>query len=192
MNQHLNLVFKLLLPKLDEAGIDYWVFGGVGVAGIFSKFHRYNKDVDIFVKNVDFKNACSVIEAVCQNQEFKHYPPDPETARPKFEVFGSNKKEVFSIIPIYQEDYSVILRYPSRYGGNQEFPINLLEREGRSILDYRFFTPKNEYVKKLFVKHMKTRPRKKLMTRPEYREDAELLLSPSEIKEIEDYYLSAS
>lgn len=191
MNEHLESIFELLLPKLVEAGVDYWVFGGVSVAGMFGRFHRYNKDVDIFVKNADFRSTCSIVEALCQKS--KHCPPDPETARPKFEVFDSNGKEVFSIIPIYPEDYSVILRYPSQYGGNQEFPIDLLEREERNVSGYRFFTSRNKYVKELFIKHMKTRPEKRLMMRSEtFRKDAELLLTPLEIKEIEDYYLSVS
>lgn len=190
MNEHLKLVFTLLLPKLDESGIGYWVFGGVSVAGVLGRFHRYNKDIDIFVKNVDFEDARSALESVCQNQVLRHHTViDSETVRPKFEVFGGDGKEVFSMIPIYQKGDCVILRYPSQYGGSQEFPIGLLEKEERNVSGYRFFTSQNKYIKELFIKHMKTRPDKKLMMRPNtFRKDAELLLSPLEIREIEKYY----
>lgn len=180
-NEKLEPVFRLVLPELEKAGREYWVFG---------EFHRVNKDVDIFVKEPDFQSARLVLESVCQSHGLKYgATTDDKTKREKFEIFHNNsKKDVFSMIPVYQEDGQVIFRYPNGFGGNQSFPIDIFERKERSILGYRFFTPKDEYVKRLFIEHMKTRPREKLMMRPEYREDAKLLLGPAEIKEIENYY----
>ena len=32
MNEHLEVVFKNLLPELEKTGIDYFVYGGVSIA----------------------------------------------------------------------------------------------------------------------------------------------------------------
>jgi len=31
MNQHLEPVFKVLLPALEKSRVDYWVYGGVSI-----------------------------------------------------------------------------------------------------------------------------------------------------------------
>ena len=190
MNEHLKPVFDLLLPKLDAAKIDYWVYGGVSIAGMFSQFHRYNKDVDVFVKNADFEDARLALESVCENQEFNHCTKtSPETARPKFEIFDSDMKEIFSMIPVYQEGSDVIFKYPKAFGGSEVFSVGIYEKEERYVSGYRFFTSQDKYVKEFFIKHMKTRPKERLMMRPNtFCKDAKLLLSVAEIKEIEDYY----
>jgi hypothetical protein len=38
MNEHLEPVFIVLLPGLEKAGIDYWVFAGVAIAGLQGEF----------------------------------------------------------------------------------------------------------------------------------------------------------
>ena len=37
-NEHLAPVFEVMLPTLDENGVCYWVYGGVGVAGTVGEF----------------------------------------------------------------------------------------------------------------------------------------------------------
>jgi hypothetical protein len=62
MNKHLQPVFNILLPELKKYGIDYWVYGGVSIAAYAGRFIRRNKDVDVFVKNIDFERAKLILE----------------------------------------------------------------------------------------------------------------------------------
>ena len=43
INEHLGPVFEEVLPAISNAGIKYWVYGGVGVAGINGKYIRENQ-----------------------------------------------------------------------------------------------------------------------------------------------------
>jgi hypothetical protein len=70
MNKHLQPVFDDLLPVLEGAGIEYWVYGGVGRAGVVGRFIRPNGDVDIFVKEIDFRPATSLLEDKCNEMCF--------------------------------------------------------------------------------------------------------------------------
>lgn len=47
MNAHLAPVFESMMPVLTSDALRYWVYGGVGVAGVAGKFIRTNTDVDI-------------------------------------------------------------------------------------------------------------------------------------------------
>lgn len=65
MNDHLEPVFKILLPALEDAGIDYWIYGGIGIADITGGFIRNNRDVDIFVRETDYSQAKIILEGIC-------------------------------------------------------------------------------------------------------------------------------
>ena len=71
MNEHLQPVFEILLPELERARIQYWVYEGMGIAGVVGEFIRKNGDVDIFVREADFGNTESVLRGVCSRHSFK-------------------------------------------------------------------------------------------------------------------------
>jgi len=66
LNNHLSVVFEEILPSLTEAGIKYWVFGGVGVAGVVGKFIRENQDVDTYVLGDDFIKVEPILKKLCE------------------------------------------------------------------------------------------------------------------------------
>jgi hypothetical protein len=154
MNKHLRPVFNILLPELERARIDYWVYGGIGIAAIMGDFIRENRDVDIFIKESEFKNARSVLDDVCNQYNFKLLLK--RNLRPKLEVI--EKSEIFSVVPVYLEANLVKFRFMN---GSAEYPYRILQKVERHISSYRFFTPPNEYIKKLFIKYLTLRPKKK-------------------------------
>lgn len=161
MNEHLKLVFEIILPKLEETQIDYWVYGGVSIAAYAGKFIRDNKDVDIFVRDTDFEKAKSILHDLCKQMNFipKLNPPTPKNReRPKLEIKIDDSNESFSMIPIYLKNNMVVFRYKD---GDQEYSNRILEKIERKISGYRFFTSKNEFIKDMFIKHIEARPDKK-------------------------------
>ncbi|MFH0852617.1 MAG: hypothetical protein V1845_03370 [bacterium] len=180
MNKHLEPIFKALLPKLEETQIDYWVYGGISIAAFAGKFIRENKDVDIFVKDADFKKAKSILEELCNQNDFKlncKFKGDDE--RPKIDIkIDGNKR--FSVIPIYQKNNMVVFRYENKYGGDEEYTNQILERVERNISGYRFFTSPDEFIKEMFKNHIKARPDKK--KRKEIKIDAKAIFTPEEYK----------
>jgi len=177
MNEHLEPIFNLLLPKLEENKIDYWVYGGVSIAAFVGKFIRENKDVDVFVKETDFEKARLLLDSLCEQNNLMLKLKGNK--RPKIEI-KVNNIERFSLIPIYQKDNIVVFKYGNKYGGDQKYPNRILKRVKRNISGYRFFTPQNEFIKEIFINHMKARPDKK--DRPEFKTDAEAILTPEEHK----------
>lgn len=177
MNEHLEPIFNLFLPKLEENKIDYWVYGGISIAAFVGKFVRENKDVDVFIKETDFEKAKLLLDGLCkQNNSILKLKGNE---RPKIEI-KVNSTERFSLIPIYQKDNIVVFKYGNRFGGNQKYPNRILKRVKRNISGYRFFTPQNEFIKEIFINHMKARPNKK--NRPEFRTDAAAILTPEEYR----------
>lgn len=179
-NKKLRPVFEIILPRLEEAQIEYWVFGGVSIAAYARGFIRDNKDVDIFVKNTDFEKADLILHDLCSQINLKYCFTISEE-RPKLEI-KINGIERFSMVPIYQENDKVIFLYENRYGGNQEYPNQILKRVERDISGYRFFTPRDEFIKEMFINHIKVRPDKK--NRSNIKTDAKAILTPEEYKEL--------
>ena len=180
MNEYLKPIFEFLLTNLEENGIDYWVFGGISIAAYAGEFIRTNKDVDIFVKNADFENSKLILSDLCKQNNFEliYHPLKEVNERPKVEI-KVDGEERFSMIPIYQDNAMVGFKYPDKYGGNEGYPNNILERVERNVSGYRFFTPGNEFIKDMFINHIKARPKKK--KREEYQKDAKAILSPEEL-----------
>jgi len=176
MNEHLEPVFKILLPALEEAGIDCWVYGGVGVAAFAGKFIRKNKDVDIFVKETDFGKTKLLLDNLCNKNNYNLKSSiSKETGRPKIE------DKIFSVIPVYQKVNKVIFKYNKNKLdklGNQEYPDKILERVERNILNYRFFTPQNKFIKEMFINHIKARPDKN--KRDNFKKDARAIFTSEE------------
>lgn len=180
MNKHLEPVFKILLLKLDEAGIDYWVYGGIAVAAFVGEFIRINKDVDIFVKETDYQNTKSVLENICVENDYSliNCAPLKMTQRPKIDII-INKIERLSIVPIYLKENIVEFRF---WKGIEEYPCDMLDRVERNVSGYRFFTPKDGYIKKLFINYLTSRKDKKYKDKLQI--DAKAMLTNDEFSAI--------
>lgn len=181
MNKHLKPVFYVLLPGLEKAKIDYWVYGGVSVAAYAGEFIRENKDVDIFVREEDFKKAVSILQKICNENNFKpkYCQPKEKNEKPKLDIKIDNEKR-FSIIPVFLKNGSVEFKYPK---GNEKYSDKILERVERNISGYRFFTPRNEYIKEIFINHITSRPDKK--KRKNFQKDAKAILNSDELAELD-------
>jgi len=173
MNEYLKPVFQVLLPKLQKAKIDYWVYGGISIASYAGEFIRDNKDVDIFVRNINFEQAKSILNDTCNQYDYK-LNLSVQIDRPKIEV-NIDGTERFSMIPVYQKDDAVVFIYRE---GNQEYPNEILEKVKRNISGYIFFTSQNKFIKDMFIEHIKARPDKK--SRTDIIKDAETILNHDE------------
>jgi hypothetical protein len=65
LNVRLLPVFQEMLPALTAAGLQYWIYGGVGVAGAVGRFLRTNGDVDIYVVVNEFDQVRECLLRLC-------------------------------------------------------------------------------------------------------------------------------
>jgi len=185
MNEHLKPVFSLLLPRLEKAGIDYWVYGGVAIAGIKGYFYRCNKDIDIFVLNKNYKKANDIIKETSDKNLWIFKPAKLLGTRPKNELFIDGKERL-SIVPIYETDSEVKFIFEKR---PKIFSGILLKSVIRYIGKYKFITPSEDLLKELlrfylesFFKSERKRNDKKLWEKRKL--DAEKLLGNKETKKL--------
>ncbi len=171
MNEHLRPVFEVLLPTLERAEIECWVYGGVGIAARAGTFIRHNRDVDVFVRDAAFQNARSVLDDLCNQSglTLKHRV----RPRPTLEVI--DESEILSVVPVYLKDR--VAQFIFR-NGSAEYPHEILERVARNVSGYTLFTPPDEYVKRLFMTYLSFRPDVK--NRKKTRVDAKAILTPDE------------
>ena len=181
MNEHLEPVFKILLPDLEKAGIDYWVYGGIAVAAYAGDFQRPNPDADIFVKEKDCNKTKLLLEEICGKQENAGLKEcnllnKGGFSRPKFEV-KINGRERLSVVPVYLRDDRVILVFGN---GAKDFSEDLLEKVERNISGYKFFTPPNKYIREIFLNCF--RHKRGWKEREDIRTDAKIILSREEFE----------
>lgn len=176
MNKHLKPVFEILLLKLNDAQIDYWVYGGVSIAAFKGEFIRDNKDVDIFVKETDFQKTSLILDGLCNQNNFEiiYHRPKESSEKPKLDI-KIDGKERMSVVPVYQKNNIAIFKYRD---SNEEYSNKILEKIERNISGYRFFTPQDKFIKDMFINHIKSRPDK--MNRNNFRKDAKAVLTPEE------------
>lgn len=177
MNEHLKPVFEILLPVLENSSIDYWVFGGVSIAAYKNEFFRKNKDVDIFVKEIDFQKTKLLLEKFCSKNIFKTIYSLPKNINDKPKLNILLNKEIMSVIPVYQKNNKILFKYRDN---NEEYSIQILERVKRNINGYKFFTPKDKFIKEMFINHIKSRQDKKIKSY--FIEDANVVLTREEFK----------
>jgi hypothetical protein len=174
MNKHLEPVFSLILPELEQAGIEYWAFGGIGVAALAREFIRKNNDVDIFVKEKDFEKTKSILYGLCKKyNDFQMMPPMEQNPKQKIDI-SKDKSKIFSVIPVFFKNDLIEFRYPEKYGGNEVYSTEILKRVERNISGYRFFTSLNRFIIQKFFKHLAVRPEK--LRRLPVRKDVEAIL----------------
>ncbi len=184
MNEHLEPVFKIFLPGLEESDIDYWVYGGIAVAALAGKFIRKkgNGDVDIFVKETDLDNARSILESRCYDQnltwnECKPFEKDGLSRR-KLEVRITHTRiEILSVVPIFLGDNEAVLVFGN---GVKKYPLDILNRVKREISGNVFYTPPDLYIRKIFKDTFVGKRGWK--NREEIKEDARVVFNPEEYR----------
>src|SRR5260221_6156092 len=110
MNEHLQPVFDIFLPALQDGGVPYWVYGGLSIAAHQGRFVRTagNKDVDAFVRETDFERAKVLLEEACRTC---HFPPPRDKAqgwRRKFEIKNSTGTALLTLVTVQVKDDVVI------------------------------------------------------------------------------------
>ncbi|MFH0792244.1 MAG: hypothetical protein V1905_03465 [bacterium] len=151
-NKHLTTAFNEILPMLTKANIKYWVYGGVGIAGIAEKFFRTNQDIDIYVLNNDFNKVGKILKVLCE----KHggldgddwalqYSMTKRAKRPKLDLYIKGN-ELLSVIPIYITKKGVEFRV------YQSFPLpkKALSQKLRKIGGFKFYSPPADIILRLF------------------------------------------
>lgn len=152
LNSHLEVIFNEVLPALNDARIKYYVFGGIGIAGITGKFLRENKDVDVYILEQDFTKAEKVLRELVE----KHgdwdadgwvfsYSMMKKTKRPKIEL-SIKGTERFSIIPVYKVDDGIEFRVVEVF----KLPNEALIQEQKSADGFNFFSPPNQVLLEMF------------------------------------------
>jgi hypothetical protein len=180
MNKHLEPIFNMILSELTENSINYWVYGGIAVAALAGKFIRKNKDVDIFINEIDMDFVRSILESRCYDQNLFwnecHLLKRDGYSRPKLEV-REGRNELLSIIPVYLNNGQPILVFGN---GAKTYSPKLLIRKERNLSKYKFFTPPDEYIKEIFINCF--RYKRGWKERSEIRKDAQVVLSAEDYK----------
>ena len=152
LNQHLIPIFEEVLPALANAGIKYWVFGGIGIAGIVGKFLRENKDVDVYVQEEDFLKAEPVLKRLCEEHGSwdadgwdLRYSMLKNNGRPKFDIF-IKKVEHFSLVPVYKIEDGVEFRVLETF----RLPNDALTQDLKTVDGFQFFSPPKDVLLALF------------------------------------------
>lgn len=178
MNEHLKPVFEQILPTLINAGIKYWVYGGVANAAMVGKCYRSNPDVDLFVLDVDSNNVERILQSECEKNNWK-ICKEFTNNRSKIEIFilKDNKKwiERLSIVPACKKDNSVELIFRK---GSGEYSLDILNQKKRDLDGFEFFTINDKFLKKLFIEYLNSKskyPSKRI-------EDARYILSEEEFQ----------
>jgi len=182
MNEHLTPIFEAVIPAIENAGISYWVYGGIAIAGINGEFVRVNTDVDLIVLNEQYQAAIDLIEPLGRKLGWTFQDTNFRN-RPKREWFEyGNDKDLLSIMPVYKNDGSVRIIFQT---SENDYPISLLTQQQRTIGTYVFFTPDKSYIKDLFIRNLKYLIKSgKFQDRPglrdKYEKDANVILNDEE------------
>ncbi|MEK6833620.1 MAG: hypothetical protein AABY32_06260 [Nanoarchaeota archaeon] len=145
MNQHLEPIFKILIPNIEKSGLSYWVYGGVAIAGVKGNFYRVNADIDIFVLEKDYKKVINNITATSDRNLWIFKPAKLLNNRPKSELIIENKERL-SIVPIYERGNEIEFIFEN---GPKIFARKLLNPVIRYIGEYKFITPSEDLLKEL-------------------------------------------
>ncbi|MFA7286732.1 MAG: hypothetical protein WC052_03685 [Patescibacteria group bacterium] len=183
MNEHLRPIFETVLPAIEAADIEYWVFGGIAIAGLEGRFVRKNNDVDIVVYREKYRGALDAIEA---SRDKTWTYKDTNFARPKREFFVPDRKEdILSIMPIYRNGATVTIQFQK---SKKNFPTDTWGYQKRVIGSYSFFTPTQNALNELFIENLRYLAKRwakgdKLDLKPKYEEDGRIILTPKEREE---------
>lgn len=151
-NEHLAVVFNEILPILTRENIKYWVYGGIGIAGIVKKFFRINQDVDIYVLNNNFAKVGRILKYLCK----KHggldgddwalrYSITKRTRRPKWDLLVKGN-ELVSAIPVYVTKKGVEFRVYNPF----LLPEGALSQKLKKVGEFKFYSPSADVILYLF------------------------------------------
>ncbi len=145
-NEHLALIFQEVLPALTSGGVEYFVFGGVAIAGVTGEFFRKNEDVDVYVVEEDFSKTESILRALCQEHGdwdadgwTLSYSQLKTTRRPKLDL-SIKGVQLFSVVPVYKTPQGVEFRVLQVF----MLPENALTQTARLVDGFQFFSPPDE------------------------------------------------
>lgn len=183
MSEHLRPVFEIILPSL-EGKVDYWVYGGVAIAGVKGSFFRENSDVDIFVYEEDYLKAIDLIKR-SGTQLKSDEAPLIRNKRPKMDFYiGEVKSEIFSVIPIYKlDDGKIKFIYQSDF-----IPKNNLTKVVRTIGNYKFITSNTEFIKEQFMRKIGGKLAKQEELSEKTKKDAKVLFGKNYYEEVKNLY----
>jgi len=150
MNEHLKPVFVQIIPAIENAGIKYWVYGGIAFAAMTEQFYRKNDDVDIFVLENEFDNLYKLL-----NSKWTVERSDNRLGRPKIKVIIGDKKRL-EAIPVVKTDEGVEFYF---HEGPKMFSMDILKKVVRFIGGFRFVSPENNFLKELFISYLENRQR---------------------------------
>jgi hypothetical protein len=191
MNEHLEPVFKILLPSLEKEEINYWVYGGVAIAGVKGAFYRYNNDIDIFVLDKDYGKAINFIKAISDKNSWVFEQAKLLASRPKGELFIDGRERL-SIMPIYERGNDIEFIFEN---GPKRFARGILKSVTRYVGAYKFITPGEDLLKELFLCYLESffkserrRNNKNLWEKRKL--DTEKLLGNEEARELFVEYLT--
>jgi hypothetical protein len=142
-NSHLTQIFSEVLPALTNANIKYWVFGGVGIAGIVGKFLRENQDVDVYVLEDDFSKTEKILRELVEkhgdwdaDRWVLSYSMMKKTKRPKLEL-SIKGVERFSVVPVYKISDGIEFRVIDIL----KLSKDALVQEQKSVNGFQFYSP---------------------------------------------------
>ena len=185
MNMHLEPIFKILIPEIEKAEINYWVYGGVAIAGIKGYFYRENQDVDIFVLEKDYEKAINNINATSDRNLWVFKPTKLLNNRPKSNLIIEDKERL-SIVPIYERGNEIEFIFEN---GSKKFARELLKPSIHYLGEYKIITPSEDLLKELlrcylesFFKSERRKNNKNLWEKRKL--DVEQLLGEQESKKL--------
>lgn len=178
MNEHLKSVFEIILPRIYKSGINYWITGGIAIAGINGSFYRNNQDVDLVLDINDYDKIKKLVyDLQAEYPEWKLHEKFLSNGRPKINLYEKDK-EIFSVIPIYFDKKDVTFKYPD---GDFTFKRELMFPIERTIDQYKFPTGSDKIIKDLLIIYLDIlKAGQKYKKLQSYKEDAKLILTPEE------------
>lgn len=179
LNQQLEPIFKIILPKIQSENIRYWIYGGVANAAMVGECYRNNPDVDLFCLQEDFEKVEKILQNLCNRNDWRICKTFLKSGRPKMEVLIlKNKKkwiERLSVVPAYLINDRVELKFRE---GSGEYSFDILRQVERDLGGFIFYTISNGFTKKLFIEYLDIKgkyPSKRI-------EDARRLLTEEEFE----------
>lgn len=155
-NEHLKPVFDEIIPAIISMGVKYWVYGGVAIAGIKGRFERKNSDVDVFVLENDFENTQKLLENYAsKNPKINAEIDNSVSGRPKVDLKNvGSSKDWFSVVPVFRIGDNIEFKFDR---SKKYMDLEVLSEVRRSVGNYSFITPPNNYIKELFKHYLKTK-----------------------------------
>lgn len=148
MNEHLAPVFEVVIPELNRSGSQYWVYGGVAIAGIKGEFLRSNPDVDLFVMEDDYAKIVEAIAGLESELGWRHEDADAERRKKRDWFVPNQEEDVLSVVPIFRAGDQIRFVF-----GRRSYTLqNVLSSEVRTIGGFTFVTPSTALIKELFLR----------------------------------------